>query len=711
MNSTRRTIASIAGAGALVLTGLALGSPTAAGAASPRDPNITRHDHTGPAQLVKVHAASPQARGKVARLGLDVTESADARGIDVVLHGAKDADRLRKAGFTWTVKVRDLEAQMRRNAAADRSYAASVAKSPLPSGQDHYRTLEDYNREMRQLAADHPRLVRLFTLKNRSLEGRKVYGIELTRDVARTNDGKPVLLMMGAHHAREWPSSEHTIEFAYDLLKKYRHDGRATRIVDQSRSIFVPVVNVDGFAISRSAEPLGDFSLFDYEMKRKNCRVSVDTPPAYTSGTCEDNPAGRLRGTDPNRNYPGFWGGPGASTNWSDDTFRGDAPGAEPEVDSIRSLISQRQVTGLITNHTFSDLVLRPPSLYDTGYSPDEAQYKALGASMTDANGYANWAAFQLYDTSGSVEDWSYWNTGGYAFTFEIGDENFHPAYERAVVDEYLGLGDVAGAGRGGNREAYYRFATTNLDRAYHATITGEAPAKHRLTVHKQFTSKTSPIIVDDSDPSVTKDPIEYRDSLTSSLDATGGKFSWAVNPSTRPVIAGRSGRDPVAPPQPGFPLTNPPGVPAEGESEYTTFQIDGLPKYDNGRALVTVRWPGAPGDENHDWDVFLYNAAGDLVAQAATLANPEVAFLVDPVPGVYTVEVNNFQGNTAADDWSGQVSFESPKPQVVTGVKEAWMMTCAKKNGQVVSSRQVVVDRGKTVDVGNACKRSKPRR
>ena len=70
-----------------------------------------------------------------------------------------------------------------------------------------------------------------------------------------------------------------------------------------SRLVIVPVVNVDGFSISRAASPLGDFSLFDYEMKRKNCGVSAHTPKRYLRGACDDNGAGRLRGIDPNRNF------------------------------------------------------------------------------------------------------------------------------------------------------------------------------------------------------------------------------------------------------------------------------------------------------------------------------------------------------------------------------------------------------------------------
>ncbi len=79
----------------------------------------------------------------------------------------------------------------------------------------------------------------------------------------------------------------------------------------------MPIINPDGFAISRSAERLGDFSVFDYEMKRKNCFISEHTPQQYRRGPCDDNQAGRLRGTDLNRNYPGFWGGAGAAAGWS----------------------------------------------------------------------------------------------------------------------------------------------------------------------------------------------------------------------------------------------------------------------------------------------------------------------------------------------------------------------------------------------------------
>ena len=94
-------------------------------------------------------------------------------------------------------------------------------------------------------------------------------------------------------------------------------------------------------------------------------------------------------------------------------------------------------------------------------------------------------------------------------------------------------------------------------------------------------------------------------------------------------------------------------------------------------------------------------------MASAASLADPEVAVLLDPVPGPTPVVVENYDGGTTSD-WTGQVVFGPPTPASYSGVQEAWNLTCSKKDGTVVTVRPVVVDRGEAVDVGNACKKAK---
>jgi hypothetical protein len=203
-----------------------------------------------------------------------------------------------------------------------------------------------------------------------------------------------------------------------------------------------------------------------------------------------------------------------------------------------------------------------------------------------------------------------------------------------------------------------------------------------------------------------------YQDVLTSSLLTTGGRFEWDVNPSTRPLVAGRYGREAEAPPQEDITLTNPAGVPAVGDDESTTFTIEGLPEADNGTATVTVEWPGTADPEAVDWDVYVYDAAGNQVASAASLDNPEEAVLIDPVPGEYTVVVENFAGGAPTTDWTGSVSFAGPTPPAYTGLKEAWMLSCTdRQTGRVVGTRAVVVDRGDVTRVGAVCRRGPTRR
>jgi hypothetical protein len=681
---------------------------------SVRFTRVARRRQAGRFKVVDVLTPRRADKQRLQALGLDLTEHGDANSLEVLLHGRADERALRAAGFRYSVRIADLAARTRRNHRRDLTHARATAASGLPSGRDSYRRLPDYDLELKRLAMQYPSLARAVTLPHRSVLGRDVNGLEISANASNTADGKPVFLMMGVHHAREWPSSEHTIEFAYDLLRSYGRDERTTRLVDATRTIVVPIVNPDGFNISREAASIGDFSLFDYEMKRKSCRLSDSTPRGYAHGSCDDNRAGRLRGTDLNRNYGGLWGGAGASVTWFDDTFRGDAPFSEPEVQNVRELVSSRQVTNLITNHTYSNLVLRPPGVADFGFPLEEPAYRALGASLAAHNGYSNDPGFGLYDTTGATEDWSFWSTGGFAFTFEIGPEEFHPPYATGVEAEYLGLAPAAGAGRGGNREAYYTMLEATADASLHSVIEGSAPAGSTLRLSKTFQTSSSPVWEDDFGNSVG-DPIRFTDTLTSELRTTGPTFAWHVNPSTRPLVTGRHGRDPTGPPQEGFALANPPGAPAENTDyppdppyEEIPFTVKGpADGVDNGRMTVHIEW----GSPDTDWDIYVVGPNGQVVAQSASFGDTtEDASLFDPPPGEYRLHVVNYdQVMRTPDDWvGGNVTFRSPTPRVETGTKESWTLTCLDSRGRVQATRQVVVDRGRRAQVGNACARGK---
>ncbi|MFC6091501.1 M14 family zinc carboxypeptidase [Saccharothrix lopnurensis] len=658
------------------------------------------------AEVVRVETPRREDKDTLLGLDLDLTEKGDATGVEVVLAGDADRETLRASGLGYTTVDADLSRTSREAAARDRAYAARGRASGLPSRRTSYRHLYEYEHELKELARGNPRLVRAFTLAEPTPEGRDVVAVEIARDVDTAADGKPVNLLMGVHHAREWPAGEHAIEWAHELVNGHHRDNSIRSLVAKTRNVVVPIVNPDGFSVSREAEPKGDFTRFDYEMKRKNCRAD-DSPPQLRTGVCRANPGGTARGTDPNRNYAGFWGGAGAGVTWNSETFRGSAPFSEPETRNVRALVSSRAVTNLITLHTYGNLVLRPPGVAAVRAPLEEPVVKALGDRMASRNGYDSIPSWGLYDTTGTTEDWSYWATGGFGFTFEINPGGFHPPYEDAVVAEYTGAAPAAGAGRGGNRAAFLDMLTNAADPAAHSTLVGTAPAGHQLKVHKTFRTPTSPVRQPDGS---TTPPIQVTDTVESTYSSTGGRFTWSVNPSTRPYVAGRYGRDPQGPPQAAVALANPPGVPAENTSfpgnpvaERIPFTVQAPPAADNGRFDVSVSW----GSTRTDWDLYVLNAAGQVVTQSARGGtNSERATLLDPPAGEYTAVLVNYEQADPAnpDDWTaGRVEFASPVPPTY-GVEEAYTLTCTDRQGRVVGLTDVFVDRGETVDVGEVC-------
>ena len=689
---TRRTRLAVAAIASIGLLGL----PPVVTAVSAQ-----AEDSTFAPRLVTVDTPTREDKGRLQRLGLDLTEHAGHDYIEVVLHNQKDLDTLRDSGLSYDVRIADLTRREAENNAANKAYAASTATSPLPSGRDTYRTLADYNSDISSLAADRPGIAKRITLPHKSLDGRTVHGIEIGRDVQSAEDGRPTFALLGVHHAREWPSGELAMEFAHDLVKNYGSDARITGLLDKSRVIVVPVVNVDGFDLSRTDGALVDLREADdggtasiigtpgNAYKRKNCRLvdGQDTP----DGTCRvgsaSSPGGFLTGVDPNRNYGGFWGGPGASDVFADPTYRGAGPFSEPETQNIRELISGRQVTTMISNHTFSNLVLRPNGVHpDTigqdglpvGNAPDEEGLKALGAEMTAANGYANIHGWELYDTTGTTEDWSYNATGGFGYTFEIGPDEFHPPFPK-VIDEYLGAGAYTGKG---NREAYLDALENTVDSANHAVIAGKAPKGATLRLRKEFSTPT------------------WESSFTDKLNTTmkvdaSGKYTWHVNQSTRPVVQDKLVE--ITEDEPVRSQTYQGGPTTVGQSVDHDFTVT-----ETGIDLLKVDldWP-SPDDM--DLEVYKKNADGSLTKVGSSgnfVGEKESAEIAAPVPGDYVLRVINFASTTPTYTLKATL-FDSKtiSSETVPGLIENWTLTC-EQNGKVLQSVPVVVGRGEQAKV-----------
>ena len=698
-------------------------------------------------QLVEVSVPNRERMADLQKLDLDLTEHGGDGFVAVVLHGDRDAEKLRRAGFITRVEEQDLVEQSVQQRAADRRFAAATSRAAIPSGRTTYRRLPDYTNDMKRLVEENPGLVRPIALPFRTYEGRTVEGIEITTDVDAA-DGKPVFLQMGVHHAREWPSGEHAMEWAFEVINAYKAgDPRARRLVGSVRTIVVPLVNPDGFNVSREAgQALGAGGgrggvteeqnlVIPLEYQRKNCRYAP--PREDEGGDCEQTFGNGLEhtGVDPNRNYGGFWGGPGADqTNPLAQSYPGPGPFSEPETRNIRDLVSKRHVTTLITNHTFSNLLLRPPAIAAQGETPDEPIYKALGDSMAEENGYASQFSYQLYDTTGGTEDWTYYSTGGLGYTFEIGPDHFHPPFADTVAewegttesaDDPDGDGTADREG-GGNREAYWKAMENTADTTKHAVIDGALPPGTTLRLKKSFQTATFP----QSDG----EPILFDDTLETTMQVpASGRFEWHINQSTRPVLRNDKGRAATGDPSPPEEFAGSPAGPEDGSetdgaepcADFDTtdeacvndhpFVVPEGAGIDNAFAIVRITWP----DPVSDWDMKVFRDADldgnpddpeDPVgtsgngATNATLGVEEVTLGPDMPKGGYVARVINY---AAGSPYEGTIEFRGPLAPKDGPTTEAWTLSC-ERDGRVLESQQLFIERGerKTPDLSR-CARS----
>ncbi len=472
----------------------------------------TGHTDTARPMLVRVPVDSQKEAAYL--LGyFDETHNHSADEIELLLWPG-DRAQLESLGFDYEVVIEDLFAHdMREGTAAD-----SLVRIPGPDRKD-YRRLPDYNREMKALAKKHPNLVKLFKMKRRTLEGRRVLGIEIAAKVKSANDGRPIFYMDAIHHAREWPASEYTMIYAHYLVQKFGKSRKITSLLRKSRVILVPIVNSDGFDYSRESVLSANQDLRDrtsltaagngfegYWRKNRRSFTGVTAPT-------KDNPD--AYGVDPNRNYSYLWGDSngGSSGLIFDQTYRGARPFSEPETRNVRDIILGRPVTGVITNHTYQGSVLRTGG----GKAPEDRILERFGQKMANILRYRN-APTVGYPTTGTTDDWAYAAMAALGYTIEHGIQGFHPAYDKEV-----------GAFWKPHMKAFDVMLKLAADRDYHSVIKGRVGGgRAKLTITKSFKTPLSP-----GNPTGKKAVAEKM--KMSMRTKKNGAFAWHLSPSSRP--------------------------------------------------------------------------------------------------------------------------------------------------------------------------------
>jgi carboxypeptidase T len=335
--------------------------------------------------IARVRSTGPRAplgRLLTAPLGLDVWE---VRPDHLVLQADEaQAARLEVMGYA----VEQLQ--------MTESYLSDFATARATAG---YHTVQSLEEDLLRLAEDNPEIVERHEI-GRSVENRPLWALRIGE--RRGNADKVAVL--GCHHAREWIS----VEVPY-LLAEHLVDNASTEPVRswlQRGEVWVaPMVNPDGHEHTRTQNRLW----------RKNRRR---------------NPDGSI-GVDPNRNYGYMWGVLNVNTSShvpSDDTYVGPRAFSEPETRAVRNLVARELFGGVLTYHSYSQLILYPWG-YTSRPVEDETDLGTMRGLTQDmqrliqgvhGRTYTAQQASELYPTAGDTTDWVYGEYDVPSFTVEL---------------------------------------------------------------------------------------------------------------------------------------------------------------------------------------------------------------------------------------------------------------------------------------------------
>ena len=341
---------------------------------------------------------------------------------------------------------------------------------PQPSWDRYYR-YDELTDLIQGYADDHPDLVQVESIGT-SYEGRHVWVATVTNAATGPAESKPAFWVEGNIHASELSPSAAVLYLLDWLVKGYGERDDVTRALDTRAFYLCPRVNPDGAEWALADEPKiirsstrpwpydeepieglyqqdvdGDGRMLQMRIEDPNGpwkiadedpRLLVRRGPTETGGTYyRVLPEGLVRnfdgvtielerkreGLDLNRNFPAAWRQEGEQTG------AGAYPASEPEVRNVVEFTARHpNITGGISFHTFSGVLLRPHSTKSDDEMPAEDlwTFQKIGAKGTEITGYPAVSVYHDFRyhpreiITGAWDDWAYEHRGLYAWTVEI---------------------------------------------------------------------------------------------------------------------------------------------------------------------------------------------------------------------------------------------------------------------------------------------------
>ncbi|GAB4544476.1 MAG: hypothetical protein Tsb0013_01650 [Phycisphaerales bacterium] len=299
---------------------------------------------------------------------------------------------------------------------------------------DVYRSYQEISDRLDALVAANPGIATRVEIGNSlgdqplGLPGLPIFAIVVSGPSMPGDPEKPIVVVNGCQHAREWISPTSTTFVTEAFITQYGVDPRITAILDQVEMHFIPIVNPNGYEYTRNVD----------RFWRKNRRSNSGSQ----AGTV---------GVDLNRNWPTEWNnGQSTSTSGASDLYVGTAPLSEPETSQLATYLqglagtveclngcgsgccpigeSTSRIKGHLDVHSFSQVILGPWS-YTAAFPPPRAEelslvQDAMSVAMTSAAGAPYPAALGdmplLSPAGGVMPDWTFAELGALSWTIEM---------------------------------------------------------------------------------------------------------------------------------------------------------------------------------------------------------------------------------------------------------------------------------------------------
>ncbi|MCP4746466.1 MAG: carboxypeptidase [Desulfobacteraceae bacterium] len=384
-------------------------------------------------EKVLVHAKFPDFKtARKALRSFETIESDYSKGYLVMKLTHEEMDILTQLGFLLEEQSPE---SLSRLLSATRSATRAASQTGIP-GYECYRTVEETFAAAQSIADDYPDLAQWIDAgdswrKTQGLGGYDMMVLKLTNSVVP--GPKPILFITAAIHAREYTTAELITRFAENLVQGHGVNPDFTWILDYHEVHMMLHTNPDG----RKKAEAG-------QLWRKN------TNENYCSFFSS------RRGADLNRNFSFSWGCCGGSSNWQcDQTYRGNGPASEPEVQAVESYVranfddhrgpndddpADDDTSGIYLDiHSHGKLVLWPWG-HTEDKAPNGAQLQRLGRKFAYWNGHSPEQSIGLYPTDGTTDGVGYGELGIASYTFELGTTFFEKCdyFEKTIVADNM---------------------------------------------------------------------------------------------------------------------------------------------------------------------------------------------------------------------------------------------------------------------------------